>query len=346
MWRVPSSAEPCFRFQRPIFVVGTPRSGTTLVQCILSAGSATYSLPETQFFTMVLPSLRLAPHEPLTAEALDRYHALVEADPDLIPLATDRPRAVLEQRVAEGRASALDLLGALLEQGRPPHDAPHRRLRVVEKTPLHVLHLDQIGDSFPDARVVHVLRDPTDVVSSWLGAPFAHSRSVTEYARAWVETVQAARTYSQRDPTRLLAIRHEDLVRDPEGTVRAMCAFLDLDYEPRMLLEFGEQAPRNTHGNETWKQDVRRGVLLDRHGVWRGRITPGQAWLVARATRESAARAGYTAAFRASPASILAAVGRELRVRFSEARASDGPLGAARHAASALKVRSHVAATG
>lgn len=344
MWRVRSLPEPCFTFERPIFVVGSPRSGTTLVQCLLSAGSAAYSLPETQFFTMVLPSLRLAPHDPLTGDALDRYQGLVEADQDLIPLAGGSPRALLEQRVAEGRATALDLLGALLEQGRPADDLPRRRLRVIEKTPLHVLHLDQIGASFPDARFVHVLRDPLDVVSSWLVAPFAHTRSVTDYARAWAETVQAARTYSQRQPSRLLTIRHEDLVRDAEAVVRAMCAFLDLDYEPCMLEEFGREAQRNTHGHEQWKQDVRRGVLLDRRGVWRGRISPGQAWLITRATRDMAAQVGYPATLSASPASILSALGSELRVRFSEARATDGLAGAARHAASALKVRPRVGA--
>jgi Sulfotransferase family len=45
--------------ERPIFVVGCPRSGTTLVQCILSASSQAFSLPETHFFSFVLPELGL-----------------------------------------------------------------------------------------------------------------------------------------------------------------------------------------------------------------------------------------------------------------------------------------------
>ena len=49
--------------ERPVFVVGCPRSGTTLVQCILSASSSAFSLPETHFFSWVLPTLGVQPKD-------------------------------------------------------------------------------------------------------------------------------------------------------------------------------------------------------------------------------------------------------------------------------------------
>jgi hypothetical protein len=107
-----------------------------------------------------------------------------------------------------------------------------------------------------------------------------------------------------------------------------------------MLEEFGREAARNVGRGEAWKRDVRTGVIVDRKGVWRTRMTPGQAWLVAQSTRAHRREFGYADEPSASASSILAALVREARVRFREARASTGVVGAARHAGSVLKTLS------
>jgi len=119
-----------------------------------------------------------------------------------------------------------------------------------------------------------------------------------------------------------------------------LCEFVDLPYEPRMLEEFGREAARNVGSGEAWKRDVTSGVLLDRKGIWRKRMTPGQAWLVAQATRDLRHELGYVDQPLASASLILAASVREARVRFREARSSTGVVGAARHAGSVLKILS------
>jgi hypothetical protein len=107
-----------------------------------------------------------------------------------------------------------------------------------------------------------------------------------------------------------------------------------------MLEEFGREAARNVGRGEAWKRDVSRGVILDRKGVWRTRMTPGQAWLVAQATRRERRQFGYLDQPSASTSSIAAAILKEARVRFDEARVSTGVVGAARHAGSVLKTLS------
>ena len=74
--------------------------------------------------------------------------------------------------------------------------------------------------------------------------------------------------------------------------------------------------------------------------IWRKRLTPGQAWLVAQATHGLRAELGYLDEPTASRSSIVAASLREARVRFREARSSTGVIGAARHAGSVLKTLS------
>jgi Sulfotransferase family len=315
------------RLERPIFVVGCPRSGTTLVQCILSASSQAFSLPETHFFSWVLPVLGVPADARITAEDVRRAKEALESEAQLV-----LPAEVWSELGARQSLTALDVFLAVVEHFRP---APG--LRAIEKTPRHVLQLDTIGEAFPDAVFVNVVRDPIDVASSLQGVPFESSRSMLSHAQRWLESIEAAHVYARAHPERIQTVVYEALVREPEAQVRQLCAFVDLPYEANMLEEFGREAARNVGRDEAWKRDIVRGVIVDRKGVWRSRMTPGQAWLVAQATRTARREYGYGDAPGAGASSIAAALVREAGVRFREARPSTGVVGAARHAGSVLK---------
>jgi Sulfotransferase family len=316
---------------RPIFIVGCPRSGTTLVQCILSASSQAFSLPETHFFSWVLPALQLQPDSVVGPEQLQRFRQTFEDESRLI-----LPQPFWTGLHEQAPVTAREIFVAIVEHHRPSAGD----LRAIEKTPRHVLQLDVIGAAFPDAVFVDVVRDPIDVASSLLGVPFESSRSVLSHAQRWIESIHAAQAYAQTHPHRVQTVVYETLVREPEASVRQLCEFVDLQFEPTMLEEFGRQAALNVGSGETWKRDVGGGVLLDRKGIWRQRMTPGQAWLVAQATRGLRREFGYVDQPAASASSILAAGLKEARVRFREARSSTGVVGAARHAGSVLKTLS------
>jgi len=309
---------------RPIFVVGAPRSGTTLVQCILSANSRAYSLPETHFFSIVLPALDVDFDAPLTPEQVARAHALLtdEAELDLPPLPPT--------------GTARELLLALFDAFRPDDDP--RRARVVEKTPLHVEHVPLIGAVFPDATFIHVVRNPVDVVSSWLRVPFASTHSVISCAQSWSGAVAYGEQAAEWSPTRVRTVLYEQLVRNPETEVSRLCGYVDLEFEPEMLEEFGREASRNVGSRESWKADIARGQILNRDQIWRERLSPGQAWLVERATASRRRRYGYLARSQASPLSVAQALLLEARVRFDESRGFN-PVGSSlRHAASPVKL--------
>jgi hypothetical protein len=325
--------------ERPIFVVGCPRSGTTLVQCILSASSTAFSLPETHFFSGVLPTLdglgQESPYEPapdaiVDAGQLATIRRAFEADAEVI-----LRDAFWTRLVARPRLTRRDVFEAIVEDFRPT--AGHR---AIEKTPLHVLHLETIARYFPDATVVNVVRDPIDVAGSLLGVPFASSRSVLSHAQRWTESIRAADAFALAHPERLFTVVYEQLIRDPRHVVGELSDFVDLTYEPCMLDEFGREAARNVGRGEPWKRDVSRGVIIDRNGAWRSRMSPGQAWLVAQATVADRHRFGYIDRPGASVLSIVVAWVHEARVRFQEARPSTGVVGAARHAGSVLKTLS------
>jgi hypothetical protein len=316
--------------RRPIFIVGCPRSGTTLVQCILSASSEAFSLPETHFFSALLQATGLTPETQVGSEQIRFASEVLRTEAELT-----LPASFWSTLQSRPGLRALDIFLAVVEHYRP---ALQPGLRVIEKTPRHVLHLDTIASTFPDAVFVEVVRDPIDVASSLLGVPFESSRSMLSYAQRWSESIQAARAFSRDQPGRLRTIVYEKLVREPLATVRDLCTFVGLRYESAMLEEFGREAGRNVGRGEAWKRDVTSGVIMDRKGVWRTRMTPGQAWLVAQATRGQRREFGYVDRPVASTSSIGAAVLREAGVRFREARSSTGVVGAARHAGSVFKM--------
>ncbi|HEV7663248.1 MAG TPA: sulfotransferase [Chloroflexota bacterium] len=315
---------------QPIFVVGCPRSGTTLIQCILSASSRAFSLPETHFFSGVLPAVGANVSTLLGPERVAAVRRAMDAEAELV--LPDAFWADLRRRLP---LTAGELFVEVVEYFRPLPE-----VRAIEKTPRHVLALESIAAAFPDAVFVNVVRDPIDVASSLLGVPFESSRSVLSYAQRWTESIQAARAFSRVAPARIKTVLYEQLVHAAELHVRELSAFVDLPYEAAMLEEFGREAARNVGRGEAWKRDVSKGVIVDRQGVWRTRMTPGQAWLVAQATRTLRREYGYRDRPGASVASITAALAREAQVRFREARASTGVVGAARHAGSVLKTLS------
>ena len=315
---------------RPIFVVGCPRSGTTLVQCILSASSHAFSMPETHYFSWVLPAIGATPETPIGANRLDALRRAFEAEAELV-----LPESFWTMLGARPGLTALEIFVLIVDHFR---EAPG--LRAIEKTPRHVLQLDVIAAAFPDALFVEVVRDPIDVASSLLGVPFESSRSVLSYAQRWTESIHAARAFARTRRERLRTVVYEQLARDPDAIVRDLCTFVDLPFESAMLVEFGRQAARNVGSGEAWKRDVQSGVIVNRQGVWRERMTPGQAWLVAQATRGLRREFGYFERPSATASSIVAAASNEAGIRFREARSSTGVVGAARHAGTVLKTLS------
>jgi hypothetical protein len=294
---------------------------------MLSANSRAFSLPETHFFSGVLPSVG---GDPRAAVELVSVRTQLESEAGL-----QLPGEFWAKLATRTDIRGLDVFVAVVEHFRVAGCA-----RAIEKTPRHVLHMNVIGEVFPDAMFVNVVRDPVDVASSLQQVPFRSSQSMLSHAQRWRESVEVARAYALEHPDRIRTVTYESLVRDPEAELRKLCGFVGLEYESAMLAGFGREAERNVGRDEAWKRDIAAGVVLDRKGVWRSRMTPGQAWLVVRSTASIGRAYGYATEPSASPASIAAALAREASVRFREARRSTGMVGAARHAGSVLRTLS------
>lgn len=195
----------------PIFVVGTGRSGTTLLRMMLCAHPRIHLTHEASFYLWERPG-------PLRAVA-ERY---VESF-SFRWLQLD-PRPLLDGLAPDARPR--DLYAAVMRAAAARYDKP----RFGDKTPSHTGHLAQIFADWPDARVIRIVRDPRDVVRSLNRMPWAPASLI-----AGSMLVGAERRHCAPFRDRILEIRMEDLVIDPRATMERALGFVDEPWDEAVL---------------------------------------------------------------------------------------------------------------
>jgi hypothetical protein len=234
-----ASAEPGLPH---IFVVGFPRSGTTLAGQVLGAHPGLRTLDETPTLGQAADAWLLDP------AALERLKAAPAAE-----LEPDRERYWRAVQAAGGPA---------------PGEAG-----LVDKLPLNLVALPLIGRLFPSARTVLLRRDPRDVVFSCFRRHFTVNAANFELltlegaARFYDQVVQLAELYAATLPIPLISLRYEALVADFEGETRALCEAIGMDWAPEMA-DFAAGS-REARINTPSAGQVSRGLYGEGVGQWR-----------------------------------------------------------------------------
>ncbi len=240
------------RVRNRCFVVGASRSGTTLVQRTLAAHERVHTFPETGVFLKALGMRRPAPWAWFgwsSGREIRQLRNLARTLGQDAPLPAARPRPL-------GRAAAH--VQAALDAWAEAAGADCW----LEKTPRHFIHAGRITRLVEGARMVHVVRDGREVVASIVDRArryphrFPRQRDPGYAVRLWNRAVRHHRACLGRPGHRL--VHYEALVDDPEGVVRSLCEWLDLEFCPSML------DPRSTAGfvreGEAWKAGAGRPI--------------------------------------------------------------------------------------
>jgi hypothetical protein len=148
----------------------------------------------------------------------------------------------------------------------------HGKRSCGEKTPHNGLLTELLYEWYPDASVIHILRDPRDAVASMLRMPWA-PKNVVSNTRAWLSFNLGARR-SSGNPGYLL-VRYEELVKNPEVELRRICAFVGEEYSSAMLEPNWDPAV-----NLFWFRRAEEPVTTERLGKWREELTANQVALV------------------------------------------------------------------
>jgi hypothetical protein len=206
------------------FIVGVNRSGTTLLRLMLDSHPELTIPPETHF---VPEMIRLARRDNTTRKRLVRA-------------ATDHPRwgdfgldeeALLARLQDVKPLNPTDAIRAFYDLYAEKEGKP----RWGDKTPRYMRAMPRIERALPEARFIHLIRDGRDVALSQAERALdGQEPEITEVAERWQRRIETARAHSA-DLDDYLEVRYEDLVGDPEATLRRICGFLELPYDAKML---------------------------------------------------------------------------------------------------------------
>jgi tetratricopeptide (TPR) repeat protein len=214
--RILPRAEVIEGVPKPIFVLGFPRSGTTLVEQTLSAH----------------PRISAGDELPLIADISNML-------PRLFDSPMSYPEALAELWMADRRDGLNDLRDYYLRKVRQLGIVAPGKTWFTDKMPLNETHLGLIALLFRDAPLIHVLRHPLDVVLSVFSNNLTHgffcSMELETAARHYVLTMDLVERYRSEMALRYLPIRYEDIVDDQEFSVRRMLGFIGEPFDGACL---------------------------------------------------------------------------------------------------------------
>ncbi|HWG46572.1 MAG TPA: sulfotransferase [Gemmataceae bacterium] len=259
---------------KKFFILGCPRSGTTMVQQALNRHSRIAIPAETKFFFSFVGHPR---------ESQLRHIERLNADLN-IQLPAPPARIVTE---AEGRAF-YELMAQQYVERSPKKDITY----FGEKTPEHTGHLPRIRQMFPEAKIVILYRDGRDVAASLTRMPWMSSSLYANFA-VWLYYHWVIQRVKERDSSNLYFARYEDIVADPRRQMRGILRFLDLPYEPAVAEGEGnrEGIPVREYA---WKKRALRKISPERIGVFRQELDAGQIEVLERLGKHALSSLGYS----------------------------------------------------
>ncbi len=234
----------------PIFIVGMPRTGSTLVERILANHCQVHSCGEVNEFALRLMN------------QMNSQGLVAETPLELVAQSTRVDFAAL----GKAYLAALKPL-----RGTEP--------RVIDKLPFNYLYLGLIAKALPNAKIIHVRRNPMDTCFAVYkqlfqnAYPFSYDRD--ELARYYVGYHQLMAHWYRVMPGRIHTVDYENLVTNTESEVRSMLAYCELDWQPECL-EFHLNRSASTTASAT---QVRQPVYTSSVGKWHPHRRHLQSWI-------------------------------------------------------------------
>lgn len=234
----------------PIFIVGMPRTGTTLVERILSSHPDVYSAGELTNFSLALKRAARTPSNLVL---------------DAATLAAAR------------HVDPAELGSSYIESTRP---RTGRTARFIDKMPLNFLYAGLIHRALPNAKIICLRRHPLDACLSnyrqLFATPFPYyhyTYDLLDTGRYYLMFDALAAYWREHIPNHYYEIHYEAVVADTEGEARKLLAFCGLNWHPACLQFHENAAPVATASSVQVRQPIYR-TSLDRWRKYGGHITP------------------------------------------------------------------------
>jgi hypothetical protein len=261
-------------YKEPIFVVGMPRSGTTLLQAILVNSGIFFPMPETHFFSRVAYGV---PERNLSKE--DRQK--------IAHMLTKKVRIKIDEQIIWELESKIDIFEYIVGTFNTK-----KKTIFVEKTARHIFFYQEIMKYYHDARFVCIIREPKNVVSSLITRMSNRDKSTIRISLLYNKIASSILEIRKND--NVLIMTYEDLTNEPEQSISSLFEFLNLPYDPS-LVDNVAAPPGIVLPHETWKDRNLELNEIEQNDPdkWRGALSEGQANVVNWITKSYASQFGY-----------------------------------------------------
>lgn len=214
-----------------LFILGRPRSGTTLLNTLLDSHSKIL-MPFEAYFLRSL--VKLVPKKQLLTD-IQKGKII-----DILYSNNKFPSWPVKKEVLVRNIHSIDfevniemlikIIYLHYESATPKSEV----LIIGDKNPINSLSPDFIFRYFPKAKFIHIVRDYRDNVLSNLKLKIA-GRDVYQFAYLWVLSLLRVEKFKTKFPDQFFTLRYEDLSENPEQELKRICTFLNLEYEPEVL---------------------------------------------------------------------------------------------------------------
>jgi hypothetical protein len=270
----------------PFFIVGSGRSGSTLLRMMLCSHSRLSIPPETWYLVRLVR--RFSFDRVLDAAELESAVGMITQE-------YRWPDQKLDTREFRRRVSQLSAptLRDVVEVVYRWHAEAEGKARWGDKTPIYVEIVPELARLFPGSRFIHLVRDGRDVAKShqaagWAG-PWLHDNT-----REWTNALDYYRRWARSElRERILQVRYEALVLDTEAVLREVCSFIGERFEPQMLSwerQVDEQVPERERRIHT---KLKRRIGADGVSRWKREMSPRELFVAEAFMGRQLTYAGY-----------------------------------------------------
>lgn len=276
----------------PIFIVGANRSGTTLLRLILNAHPNIGIPEEIIYFGSFMAGVPIEKwRDPGLSE--EEYKGFVTrfVEDKCGVLDHIDHQAIINEILSSEKRDFCHPYKTVLEAWA----GAHKKQRWGEKTPGNLFYADILLQMFPDAKFIHLIRDPRAGVSSMMKTTFFpkdiafNAMSRRKFMRKGRAILEKSVPASQR-----LLLRYEDIVTEPEVTIRAICNFVGEDFEPGML-SFYKDSSRymKEEASSSFNKAATKPISAAMLDKWKKQLSPADVAMVEKICQDEMREFGY-----------------------------------------------------
>lgn len=265
-----------------LFVVGVGRSGTSLLQSMLASHGEIVMMPETGFIRRYLVKSVFQKKKFADIQKLKQDMFVRRWVDDGMLLQENKIGSAVTYR------SIYEDIQKLYAEKR------HKKIKyIADKDPKLIEVLPCLDALFRNYKVIHIIRDPRDVLLSKNKAQWSKGQSLYKKLVANNAQFRISEFFLRRHVGNTFEVKYEDLINEPEKVLKSICEFLNLDFDDNMLL-FQEQAKLLVSEREmSWKKETVGPLLTNNFSKWKTDMPPEISILTASCCATAMSKGSY-----------------------------------------------------